>query len=102
MSKETFLSNFIKVVPYTVTTPHYNLPISARRQILSDIGFTNAEIAKIFMSRKCCHTEKSANLLYTSPEFVPTMKYRLSILRSEGHKLGIADTVELWGVLTNW
>jgi hypothetical protein len=102
-SKETFLIAFKSVVPYTVRTPPYNLPISVRRQILSDIGFENAEIAKILVSGKCNHfTDKSTKLLYTLPDFVPTMKDRLSILRSESHKLGITDPEEMWGVLTNW
>ena len=102
-STETFLDAFKSGALYTVRTPPYNLPVTVRRQILSNIGFTNVEVAKILLTPKCYrYTDKSTNLLYTSPEFVPTMKDRLTLLRAESHKLGLTDPEQLWGVLTNW
>jgi len=84
-------------------TPPTNLPVSIRRQILHDIGFTDAEIVDILTSPKCIHySDKSTHLLYTCPEFVPTMKSRLQILRAEANNLGLIQTHEIWGVMTNW
>lgn len=100
---DKFLKSFVEGMMYTVRTPPINLPVSVRRQLLADIGFTDPEIVEILTSTKCCrYSDTSTNLLYTSSEFVPTMKSRLELLRTEASNLGIISAVKFWAVLTNW
>jgi hypothetical protein len=79
------------------------LLISVRRQILSDIGFTDKEISEILLSHDFLRfSDSSTDLSYTSPDFVAIMKERLSLLRANLHNLGITDSKLQWAVLTNW
>ena len=100
---DTFLKSFASSLVMTIRTPPTNLPVSVRRQILRDVGFTDPEIADILASPKSCrYSDLSTSLLYTSLEFIPTMRSRLKILRAESTNLGIIESHELWGVMTNW
>ena len=102
---ETFLRSFASssIVSTIARSPPTALPVSVRRQILHDVGFSDPEVADILSSPKSYRfTDSSTSLLYTSPEFIPTMRSRLQILRAESPNIGINDAHELWAVMTNW
>ncbi len=102
-STEKFLKALGGGFTRVMRTQSPELLVSVRRQILSDIGFTDKEISEILLSYEFLRfSDSSADLSYTSPDFVAIMKERWSLLRANLHNLGITDTKLQWAVLTNW
>lgn len=102
-SKEKFLEEVLGVGLNLIRLPPHNLPVSIRRQLLQDIGFTNKEIVEILLSKKCLRfSDKSTDLFYTSSSYPSTMKSRLTLLRTEGPNLGLVDLSDYWAAMVNW
>lgn len=100
---DKFSKAFVDSAMANFRTPPTNLPVSVRRKILRDVGFADAEIVDILTSQKCARfSDSSTHLLYTSPDFVSTMKSRLQILRTKGSSLQLNEPHQYWAVMTNW
>ena len=77
-----------------------SLPYSIRCKLLSDIGFSNREIAEILLD---FHLTNVARVLdHKSPDYASVMRQRLALLEGDAHKLGVVDPVNVWNVLNNW
>ena len=102
-STENFIKAFGCGSTHAMRTHSPKLLVSVRRKILSDIGFTDNEVAEILLFPGYVRfSDPSTNLSYISPDFVPIMKERLKLLRADLHNLGMTDTKLQWAVLTNW
>jgi hypothetical protein len=99
---DAFLAAF-NGAKHMVRTPPTKLPASVRRHMLSDIGFTDKEIAQILLSAKCHrYSDASTNLVYTNADYVPTMKSRLHLIRADAENLSVTSSEQMWSALTNW